>query len=813
MADRYWVGGSSNWASTANWSTTSGGPSGASVPTAADNVFFDQASTYTVTVTTATTINCFNFTASAGSPTFSMSGAAININGDFDVSGSTGGNFFGSGPAISFGPTSGGTATLLTINCGTRGLATSGTLSFRWNSAAVFVYRLLSNLSIQNTANTVTLVRGELDLNGYTINCGSFAATNANSKAISSGTGGKIVLNSLGGTAFSISGGATTITGDLLVQTTNSSSSGITIVLSIITNPISFLFTGSNYGLTFLDSANARVKDITFSGGYSGTWAGRTNAQNVSGNITLSPGMTYGASTGTMSLTGSSGTQTITTNGRTWDGPLNVNTTGATVQLAGALNMGTRALTLSRGTFDGGGYSIAGSASIAVVTGPVTVRNINTARTIVHSSGVLTFGTNNTVGAYGFTAGTLDLANYQLNCLSFTSNGTSVRTLAFGTGNITCTGLGGILFNSTSTTNLTVTGTPVVNIPYSGATATTIAAFPSTEAQSISFNIQAGTYALTMLDTNRNYRSINFTGFSGTLGTIGTNQTIYGSLTFSPTMTLSAGGGTLTFGGTAVGNTITTSGKIFTFKVVLNGVGASWILQDALTMSGALSNIRHYNGTLDLNGKTLTLDGSSGNSYYTDPGTKNITFNGGTIIAKTDFVNQTPVGFTTTAGTGVGKISVQKATGFTFTGGGSTYNCTISNDGAGALSITGNNAIQTLTTTVGNITLTGSNTIGTISNAVQPVTFTFPNGATQTITNWNVSGTAGNLVTLISDSSGISAALSKSSGTVSADYLSIKDSAATGGAAWYAGANSINVSGNSGWIFTAAPMGAFFFMF
>lgn len=44
MADRYWVGGAGNWTSTntANWSTTSGGAGGATVPTSIDNVFFDD---------------------------------------------------------------------------------------------------------------------------------------------------------------------------------------------------------------------------------------------------------------------------------------------------------------------------------------------------------------------------------------------------------------------------------------------------------------------------------------------------------------------------------------------------------------------------------------------------------------------------------------------------------------------------------------------------------------------------------------------------------------------------------------------------
>lgn len=43
MASRYWVGGSGTWSgfNTANWSTTSGGPGGASVPNTGDDVFFD----------------------------------------------------------------------------------------------------------------------------------------------------------------------------------------------------------------------------------------------------------------------------------------------------------------------------------------------------------------------------------------------------------------------------------------------------------------------------------------------------------------------------------------------------------------------------------------------------------------------------------------------------------------------------------------------------------------------------------------------------------------------------------------------------
>jgi hypothetical protein len=104
--------------------------------------------------------------------------------------------------------------------------------------------------------------------------------------------------------------------------------------------------------------------------------------------------------------------------------------------------------------------------------------------------------------------------------------------------------------------------------------------------------------------------------------------------------------------------------------------------------------------------------------------------------------------------------------------------------------------------------LSGNNTFNTISNSAQPITIYFDNGSTTTVTNFTVSGTAGNLVTLRSVIASPRWTLSKASGTVSVDYLSIRNSNATGGAAWYAGANSTNnpaSPSNLGWIFTAPP--------
>lgn len=94
MADRYWVGGTGTWTSTTRWSTTSGGASGASVPTAADNVFFDTNSGtahFVVTVTANATCANMSITPEAieGFTRFELSGK-FTITGTLSTSGTLG---------------------------------------------------------------------------------------------------------------------------------------------------------------------------------------------------------------------------------------------------------------------------------------------------------------------------------------------------------------------------------------------------------------------------------------------------------------------------------------------------------------------------------------------------------------------------------------------------------------------------------------------------------------------------------------------------------------------------------------------------
>jgi len=335
--------------------------------------------------------------------------------------------------------------------------------------------------------------------------------------------------------------------------------------------------------------------------------------------------------------------------------------------------------------------------------------------------------------------------------------------------------LGTGTWDSTSTTNWSATsgGTGGASVP----TASDNVYFDANS------NVGTGNFTVTMADTPRVCNDFTASGLDGTMTLAGSNigLTVSGSLFWQTTNFSRTYTGTTTFNATTTGKTITTQGRVLVLGN-FDGVGGGWSLGSAFTCS----TLTLTNGTFDLAGYSST----SSVRFVTAGGTKNLTFNGGAIFCSGSgafaFNNAEPSGFTTTAGTGTGTISMTAATAKTFRGGGSTFNCTFNQGGAGAL------------------TITGSNTFSNITNTVQPASILFTAGTTSTFTNFNLSGTSGNLIT-IGSVTAASHTLSKASGTVSADFLSISRSTATGGAGWYAGANSTDGSNNSGWIFTAPP--------
>jgi hypothetical protein len=109
VADRYWRGTTSNnWADTANWSDTSGGSTGFSAPTSADDVFFDANGNNNCSLG-SNNRSCNNLSVSnTYTSTFDLGNRILFINGNvtlgtgMSLTATTGGFFMGSNNTVEF---------------------------------------------------------------------------------------------------------------------------------------------------------------------------------------------------------------------------------------------------------------------------------------------------------------------------------------------------------------------------------------------------------------------------------------------------------------------------------------------------------------------------------------------------------------------------------------------------------------------------------------------------------------------------------------------------------------------------------------
>lgn len=871
MADRYWVGGTGTWDATAGtkWSTTAGGAGGASVPTSVDNVFFTVAGntitlsgtvnclnlTTNVAVTfagTPTTFSVYGNLSFAASTTWTATGT-LAFAGD-----ATGRTIATNGASIASAVvfnTGGGIgdwtlSTALTVTSGSGITIAAGTLTT--NNLAVSTPYLVAStgvnskvLNLGSSAVTVTGPNGVSINNNYiTLNPGTSTITCTSATSASITTGNASTNSTFYNLTFSSTGSTNiTFTSNGSVMTCNNLTfAGRSVVgVRLITLPVAGItvngtltcsagsgaafrssITSSTVGATStLMAAATTLTDVDFrdvNAAGAAAWTG-TRLGNCGGNTGSSigfatPKTVYWNLTGTQVwgatawATTAAGTPAAANYPLPQDTAVFTNSGAATtVQLSTIYNLcnidisaRTSAFTLNISSTiyvygswtNGSGVSFGGSGALQFHDrDPCTINGAG--KTFTCSFTFYNFGsTVSLAGALTTTStanlqnGTLNLAGFTLTCTSFGSSNTNVRSIAFGTGNITVTA-SGTAWTTATVTNLTTSGTQVVNVTNTTPTATSVVPGALSEANSISFNITGGTYTLTFLGTSsHSARDINFTGFGGNWAAIGPTPLIYGSLTLSASMTITNTSNYPIFAATSGIETITTNGKSIPFNLYFNGIGGTWQLQDALTVAST-GLINHVNGTIDLNGKTCT----AGSMYATSAGTQNLTFNGGTLVCPgTSSALSIGAGtFTTTAGTGVGYISMTAVTAKTFDAGtGEVFNCTLRNSGVGAL------------------TILGDNTFNDIMNGSQPTSFLFQAGKTNTFNNWSIAGLAGSLVT-IGSTSAATHTLSIASGIVESDYLSISYSTATGGATWYAGANSVNNGNNTGWIFTAPITG------
>lgn len=289
--------------------------------------------------------------------------------------------------------------------------------------------------------------------------------------------------------------------------------------------------------------------------------------------------------------------------------------------------------------------------------------------------------------------------------------------------------------------------------------------------------------------TGITHGNIDFTGFVGTW--VGTNAGSFsGNFKLVPAMTLSyAGVLTSTTSGTA---NFTSAGKTFSVRLDLSGTGTV-VFQDDYNNSA--SGIRVNRGTFDGNDKNFTMSIFQANVSGVTLGNCVLNLKSGTYsLSSTTPLTFVPLvgSFTLTlnAGTSTIKYTNNSATNKLFNPNGLTfYNFWNATLGTGYLAVQGS----------GNYT-------NFISNPGRTMVFyTGFTTALASASGWQASGTAGNVNILKSNISGSTWNISCPTGTINADYISLQDSHAFGGATFNAGSNSTNVSNNSGWNFGGAP--------
>ncbi|MBI5325263.1 MAG: hypothetical protein HZB41_08340 [Ignavibacteriae bacterium] len=273
---------------------------------------------------------------------------------------------------------------------------------------------------------------------------------------------------------------------------------------------------------------------------------------------------------------------------------------------------------------------------------------------------------------------------------------------------------------------------------------------------------------------------------------------ILGSLTFIPDMKVTYNGQYI-FESKNLNQKITTGRIALANNIIFNGVGGSWYIQDGIETSGKIFlyhgilntnstpvNASHLvsdednNRALVLGNSTVTLTGSGTNpewylldrNLFFNSGKSSIVFTGSDIAMVAgkgmkyndiEFTNET---------TNVQVYDSASYSKLIFRGNGRIYN---------------SSRFDTLTFSPGKAYILNS-------------------GSTQYIgKQFNIRGNNCFPIVLRASSSGQQAFVYQNSGIVSGDFIEMSDNQATGGAIFYAGKFSKNISNNSNWYFNNSP--------
>jgi hypothetical protein len=804
----YWnLAAGGTWQSSTAWATSSGGaPAIANYPLPQDTAIIDDTG-----ITTGNTITITS--ANAGTLNVTKTNAVTLACGSTNI------NFAGGVTLQS--------ATVVTGTSSWSFYKSSGTPVLSTNGSVLPVSPIFNGGNLQlgtavTTTGAFTLTAGALDLNNYTLTAATFSSNNSNTRSIAFGTTGNITVTGNNTTVFTIATATNfSFTGTSAVNLTYSGSVGTRTITSGNTagatesNVMNFNISAGGDIVSFTTTCEMRSLNLT---GFAGAIAS-TN-KGIFGNFTTPSTVAFSVGTSTTSFKATTGTQVITTNGVVLD--FNVVFSGtATYQLAGNFNTGGGALT---------------SSTTSLISG------------------------------------TIDLNGYVLSAWAWGSNYSSTRAIAFNGGSISIIGNNQNVWSMATITNFTYTGTSVINFTYAGSAGTRTVTSGNTagglETNALNFNFTAGTDIISITSA-ATVRSLNFTGFAGTYTPLSKN--IYGNFTMPAGVTVNTGTAANSFVATSGTQVITTNGVVQDYPITFANT-TTVQLGGNLTVGPSSTAITTFTtGTLDLNGYVLsthtfsstntnarvlafnsgsiTLTGNNAtvfnmnnatNFTYTGTSVINLTYSGSvgtrSIDAGTTGVLETnALNFNVTAGSDILSLTaiIKNANLTGFSGTLSNY----------ARTIYGNFTTSSgMTVTAGTLATTFAATSGTQTITTNGKTLDFPltfNGAAATVYQFadaltqgstraftltlgiikfkaSTTNVVGSFVTsgttqkyLQSDTAGTQATISQASGTVNANYLTLQDNNATGGATFNAftdagsssSSNNVNNGNVTGWNF------------
>lgn len=272
------------------------------------------------------------------------------------------------------------------------------------------------------------------------------------------------------------------------------------------------------------------------------------------------------------------------------------------------------------------------------------------------------------------------------------------------------------------------------------------------------------------------------------------NNQIFGSLKLPALANFNTAGGNFVVEGRGT-HTVTTGGNTINGGFVINAPGGTYTLQDNGTFA---ANTTLVQGTWDENGKNVTYNnrfisstlGSTRTWIMSNGGTTTIGSASSALGAISAVMNIANITGFTLVSTGSNLVFAKNSDNFQkqFTGLGLTWgNVTINSAAAGGLGFDFLGA--TGATVYGTMTI-GSGLIIRLSGG----------GGGYTSSQWSFNGTAALPITEVSLNSPSRIIFSQPSGTVTATYINLKDTNATGGATYIA-SPAIDSGNNIGWLF------------